>query len=424
MHTVPPASATSFVDYTAAAARGASYRARYGIDASVMFVLALCVGASAWMVHRTMDPRFFELPIGNDVWFEADLPTITDTMLHRWSDQSRNARHPLFPTLVTLPSYGFRTLGMTDRATVSLIVALGAAVWPAVFFLVARAATGRRLDAVIFTFLACVTSGTLFWLAVPETYVWSSLSVLAALALCAIDRKGRAGPGWYITSAAFCLAITVPNWIAGLLVAFARLPARRALQIAANSLSVVVVLWSVQRVAFPTAEFFIGYANNARFITPAASGGPGPVARALLFHSVVMPAIQVGNDPKWGRIMSVQRSSLGSSGRWGVAATVLWLPMLAFAMRGLFTSGADGGFRAVLAAALASQLGLFMIYGEETFLYSMHVAPLLVLAAALATRTAARRIVLGLALAVGVAAAVNNFLQFATAMTFFQSIGR
>jgi hypothetical protein len=137
-----------------------------------------------------------------------------------------------------------------------------------------------------------------------------------------------------------------------------------------------------------------------------------------------MPAIQVGSDPKWGRIMSVQRSSLGSSGPWGVAATVLWLPMLAFAVRGLFTSGADGGFRAVLAATLASQLGLFMIYGEETFLYSMQVAPLLVLAAALATRTAARRIVLGLALAAGVAAAVNNFLQFATAMTFFQSIGR
>jgi hypothetical protein len=106
---------------------------------------------------------------------------------------------------------------------------------------------------------------------------------------------------------------------------------------------------------------------------------------------------------------------------WGLLATALWLPMLGFAIRGLAASAANPGFRAALAATLAGQVLLFMIYGEETFLYSLQVAPLLVLAAALATRTPQRRIVLGLAGALIVAAAVNNARQLAEAMAFFQN---
>jgi hypothetical protein len=390
-------------------------------DAALMLAVAVCMAAAAWTVHRAMDPRFLALPVGNDVWFEADVPTLRDTILHRWSNQSRNARHPLFPLLISLPSYGLRAAGLSDRAAIAVLIVLGAAAWSATLYVLTRAATGRRLDAVVFTALSCVTSGAMFWLAVPETYAWSSLSLLLVLALCATDRDGRRGAVWYVGGAALCLGMTTSNWMAGLFVAAARHPWRRALQIAANSLCVVVLLWSVQRVVFPTAEFFIGYVSDAKFITPAAAGGPGPVARALFFHSVVMPAIQIVQEPKWGPIMSVQRSSIGSAGVWGLLATALWLPMLGFAIRGLAGSAENPGFRGALAATLAGQVLLFMIYGEETFLYSLQVAPLLVLAAALATRTPQRRIVLGLAGALIVAAAVNNARQLAQAMAFFQN---
>ncbi len=122
--------------------------------------------------------------------------------------------------------------------------------------------------------------------------------------------------------------------------------------------------------------------------------------------------------------MSVQRSTLGTSGAWGVLATVLWLPMLGFAMQGLLASAANRGFRIALGATLGGKLLLFMIYGEETFLYSLQVAPLLVLAAALATTTRHRWTVLGIAGALIVAAAVTNASQLATAMAFFQWGGR
>ena len=419
-----PRSGPSAVDTAAVTKAAGSSRRLDLVDAAVALAIALCIGVAAWLLHRSMDPRFFAIPAGNDVWFEGDLPTVADSMLHRWSDQSRNARHPLFPAVTTLPLYAIRTLGLGPAAALALLIGLGAAAWSVAFYVVARLITARRMDAVVFTTLACATSGTIFWVAMPETYVWSSLSVLLALGLCAGDPGGRRAEGWYVAAAALSLGVTLSNWIAGILVAASRHRWRRALQIAANSLCVVVVLWGLQRMIFPTAPFFIGHLGSARFIAPAASGGPGADARALLFHSAVMPAIEVVREPKWGPIMSVQRSSIGSSGPWGILATALWVGLLGFAVRGLLAGGADGGFRVALAGTLAAQLGLYMIYGEETFLYSLHVEPLLVLAAALATLTAERRIVLGLAAAFIVAATVNNIQQLEKAMTFFQSFAR
>ena len=146
-------------------------------------------------------------------------------------------------------------------------------------------------------------------------------------------RARATAPGLVHESYAFCLGVTSSNWIAGMLVAGIRHHWRRALQIVSNSLSVVVVLWAIQYALFPTADFLIGYAHLSRFILPDAAGGPGQAARALLFHSVVMPALQLVEEPKWGPIMSVQRSTLGSSGTFGIVATVLWAVMLVFAAR-------------------------------------------------------------------------------------------
>src|SRR6185295_12813545 len=239
----------------------------------------------------SLDPRFFTIPAGNDVWFEADLPTVSDTVLHRWSQQSRNARHPLFPLLATSSAYALRGARLDDRSILAVLSAAAGAMWASLFYVIARAVTRRRLDAIVFTALACSTSSAMFWLAVPETYTLGSLTLLAPLALCAIDTDRRVRSGWYVAASAVSLSVTSTNWMSGLFASAARWPWRRAVQITANALCVVVVLWAVQRMIFPTSPFFFGYSNESRFLRPPASGGPGPVARVLFFHSIVMPHI-------------------------------------------------------------------------------------------------------------------------------------
>jgi hypothetical protein len=390
------------------------------VDLAVALAFALSVGAAIWSLQRSMDARFFTIPAGNDVWFEGDVPTVADTVLHRWSDQSRNARHPLVPLLATDSAYVLRGAGLGDRSILALLSAAAGAVWVALFYVIARSLTAHRLDAIVFTLLVCSTSSAMFWLAVPETYSLGSLTLLVPLALCALDAGRRFGAGWYVAASAVSLSVTTTNWTCGIFTAAARWPWRRALQITANALSIVVVLWAVQRLIFPTAPFFFGYSNEQQFVLPAASGGLRPVMRVLFFHTIVMPEVAVIPEPKWGLAMSVQQSPLGSSGAWGVAATALWAALLVSTLFGLWTSGEHRRFRIVLAATIAGQVLLHLLYGEETFLYALHVAPLLILTAALAAgSTTWRRPILALALVLAFTAAVNNASQLGTALAFF-----
>jgi hypothetical protein len=389
-------------------------------DLAVAFLFALIIGAVIWSLQRSMDARFFIAPAGNDVWFEADLPTVADTVLHRWSVQSRNARHPLFPLLATGSAYALRAAGLGDRSILALLSTLAGAAWAALFYVIARSITARRLDAIVFTLLACSTSSAMFFLIVPETYTLGSLTLLVPLALCALDADRRFSEGWYVAASAVSLSVTSTNWMCGVSAAAARWPWRRALQITVNAVAFVLIVWAVQRLIFPTAPFFFGYSNEGRFVLPAASGGPGPVMRVLFSHSIVMPHIDLIAEPKWGTVMSVQHSAIASSGPWGVAATTLWGALLVATAVGLLTSRRDRRVRIVLGATLAGQVLLHLIYGEETFLYAMHVAPLLILAGTLAlASTRWRRAILALAVVLAFTAFVNNASQLRTAMAFF-----
>jgi hypothetical protein len=385
-------------------------------DVAIVLALLIAGAALVWSTTARFDPRFFREPDGNDVWFEADLPIVADRVLHRWSDQSRNARHPLFPAMVTLPANLLKPVA-GEQAALRLLIAACAAVWLAAFYLLLRAVTPGRLDALIFTALASVSAAAMFWVPVPETYALGSVSVIAALALAAWDPTGRAGATTYVAAAAFSLAVTTTNWVSGLATLVSRRPPRMALQLAANSLTVVVVLWALQHAVFPSAPFFIGEGAQTRFILPHGAAGIAQSLRAVLFHSMVMPAIQTVHEPKWGTIMSVQDAAIGSGGALALAATLLWALLLGLGAWAALTRASS--LRMPLLLALAGHLIVYSTYGEETFLYTLHIVPLLVCLAALATATRLRVAVLTAAGLLTLLLAAHNAGAFATALRFF-----
>src|SRR5262249_28916262 len=213
------------------------------------FALAAAVYSGA--TFRVFDDRFLALPVGNDVWFEADMPTVADTMLHRWADQGRNSRHPLFPLVTTVPLYGLRALGMAARPRLLAIVVVSAALWSAAVFTLLRLAAGRRLDACVLTMLPHVSAAGLFWLPALETSVLGSATLLAPLVLVASDVQLRRGGAWFTAASAISLSMTTTSWIAGIVAAAVRRPARAALQISANALSIVVAIWAVHKATVP-----------------------------------------------------------------------------------------------------------------------------------------------------------------------------
>ena len=72
---------------------------------------------------------------------------------------------------------------------------------------------------------------------------------------------------------------------------------------------------------------------------------------------------------------------------------------------------------------LVGQLSLHLLYGEETFLYALNFAPLLVVVASLSTQTKARLVALLLTSILVIGVGINNWLQLSEATQILRSYG-
>ena len=152
------------------------------------------------------------------------------------------------------------------------------------------------------------------------------------------------------------------------------------------------------------------------------SGGPLQITTAFVFHPMLMPSIvEVKHRKRPGRFrMSVQHSAPGSATPWGRAGAWMWAALLGLGMWSARTAARrHRALMRTLALTLLGQFALHQVYGaEETFLYSLHWLPLLIVVAACSTLTRARALALALAGALLVCAAVNNTHQLAGAVAY------
>ena len=201
--------------------------------------------------------------------------------------------------------------------------------------------------------------------------------------------------GAFLAADAFSLGITVTNWMSGIAATIARLPVQKATSLLLSSLVIVGVLFGGQKALFPSSNMpvflkpFNAKAEVVAFSGNPYSGGRGAALRGILFHGMVAPAIRF--HPSGGRMLTFQMSGLGSSGKLGLVATALWATLMTAGVVSLFACRMATATRLAFGAVLLGQLALHTIYGDEAFLYDLHVTPLLVILAALTTLTRANR---------------------------------
>jgi len=403
---------------------------RYWHDVLIVVVLAMTIGLASYQGAQFINPVIFDWDTDN-VWFQADLPRVYGNMVTRGSHHYRTKVHPLFSLIAFSLTFVLRRgLGFEPVIAVKIMIAAVASLWISMLFILLRLIGCHRFDAMLFSMLAAISASAIFWFVVPETYSFGSLSILLSLAIVALAQYLRLSPLWYMVVSALTLSFTVTNWMAGILATIVNHPWKRSLQITINAFCLVVVLWGVQKVLFPTAEFFlgdhfIGDREEAAYVLTPESGGPLHVVKSFVFHTMVMPTIEVVDKfdrPNWP-IMSTQTSVLGSGSLWGVMASILWVILLSLGLWGLFSIREHLRLRLVLALTLLGQLALHTLYGDETFLYALHFGPLLVVLSALSTLTRARLVALISTGALILSAGLNNGLQFRKATEFFQSHG-
>jgi hypothetical protein len=389
---------------------------RRKLDAVIFFALLLAVAFCNWHVTGIgghvapmIDVR------ADDVWFEADVDRVFADMTDRGANHYKTTVHPLFPLLLYPVTHTTQTLFHLDAIrAVRAVIAAAAGLWLAAFYFLLRLLRCRPLDAVVFALVAASTSAGLFWTAIPETYLFGSLTILGVLIVAAITaRRGSVSPTLDVIAGAASMSILVTDFGVNVASLISRYRLKQALQIACNALVVVVLLWGLQKYFFTSVQFFIGEHDKG---VPPPSRFTALVV--ILLHSFVAPGFwSLPNElPGVWPKLSYQHAGLGTMDFLKVMALISWVCLLGFAAWAVARVPQYPRFRIMLALSIVGQIGLHLMYGNETFLYAMDWMPLLVAAAALATLTPWRWVVLAVAVVFSITAGLHNGFELRAAL--------
>lgn len=401
----------------------ASSRAR--LAPATAMALALVVAIASWQRSARLHPVIYQYEAGGlsttDVWFDGDLPKIACMMTHADAGQHRvTSEHPLLPSATFGPAALLRLAHAAPPVVFRAWSAAVAGLWTMVFFALLYRITGRLADAIVFTMLGAATSAATFWMSVPEAFVLGSITLLLPFFLAAAPRP--AGPARHTLLAMLAMSVTVTNAISAASASFATLPWRHAWQVLANAVLLLTVTWAMQAAWFPHSTYFLGSGRVLELIRDDEKPAPAAVLRTALVSSIVMPAVAITHEPD-RQGLTVQHAWPHYDEWWGAGAAVAWVALFLAGVAELMRQESLRALRLVTGITVAGQLAIHFIIGRETFLYTMHIAPVLIVAAACAGLGRRRRLGLTLAATIAMAAAVNNSRQFDLAARVTHDLG-
>jgi hypothetical protein len=355
-----------------------------------------------------------------DVWFDADTARVISDMTSVSADHGRLSVHPLF-SLMTLPQvFLLRELfGLSPILAVRLVIAAATFIFSCAFYSLLRSIGLRRVDSSLFCALTMISGAAMFGLAVPETYVFGSSGIVLALLLVAVAQHRRISGVWFAAASALTLSATTTNWMVGIFATAVQHEWKETLKITLCALCVVLLLWGVEKLAFPTTGFIIPSQGEAQFFVAPTRASFKQCLRSFVLYSMVVPKIKEIPNGYYPDFISltVQNTSPYENTLLGLVANLCWLALLGLGTWALANSSAHRKLRIALVLSVGCQLLLHMLYGPETFLYSMHYMPLLMVLAAFSTLTKARLPALTLAVCLLVSAGLNNAQRLSQAAT-------
>ncbi|AKJ27922.1 hypothetical protein AAW51_1231 [Caldimonas brevitalea] len=359
------------------------------------FVTAFALGVTAPDRLYAPETLLFWTDAGNG-WFQSDVVRVLGDMSEWDGDHKRARVHPIF-SLVTIPVVAAiqALLSVDARTATALYGGATAAATVCLLFLTLRRLGRTTLESALLCLLLGVSAGWLFFYTIPESFQLGALTIAIVLFVgsAPVASARREGLRVSLASAA-SLSITVTNWMFGWLLAITRLRPLAALIATVAAFALVVGLALVQQRLMPTTALFTEGTNEQSYILKEDAGGPLLISKVFWFDSMLAPQPdRVGPNPYW-KGLSMQRADLGSGSLVGWPALVLWIGVLALGFLGLRHARAPKGFRLLLLGGLAGQWALHLVYGEETFLYALHLAPLLVVLASFAFESRLRPLVL------------------------------
>lgn len=380
-------------------------------------LLAIAVGAavSAYAMLHWLQVNPQRLLGVFDIWFESDMPRIAGSLIDRVGCMhARTTVHPLSSLLLATPAIVAHALGVSENGVVTGYIAAGAFTFGAILYATVRTLGLHRIDSVLVSALTATSAASVFWLSTPENYAWGAATILLSMLWLAAPR-GRHDLWTGPVQSALSLAITVTNWMAGLIAAVMALGVRRAIMVSAVGLVIVAALQPVQYELYPRAGGFLNLQQEALYsVLRPEKAQFSPLKRLVAMgdHVFVAPkhVVVAQNERLAPFKLSFQTLEIAQD---PIAAVALvgWLLLMALGVWAALRGRVPKPVAIAVGILIGANVLLHMVYGEELFLYSMHFISLYALVAAWAC-LGTRWIALPLIVVTAVAGHLHNGQAF------------
>jgi hypothetical protein len=394
------------------------------LPVSVAILLAI-IAATVCGYLAITNPRFLNDIRLMDTYFGADIPKRFLVLIDRNSTSADTYKHPLFPLLHVPVQIAHNAFHLDYPTAIAVVLAGNAALWTILTFLLCYHITHKVLDGFIYTMFALTTASSLFWLPTTETYAFGSTSILIPLVVAIMPSFSfnaiAHAIAFFVTS-----AITITNVIVAIVAQVAMIK-WRGLIIASLSGAILLLSASLlQRSLFPNSQFFLNPNSTKRDFTKFAGSKPIVNYMNEFILSPLTPArIYYGMIPKHNarvdRLPRISTMRLGAKIPYRIISASpvvvhrtlysLWIALLLSGVLSAILSRRDLPILPILLASVLGQFVLHAMYGyeNETFIYSLHWTPLLVMISATNSRHKWRYVALAFAVVLTVGCITCNF---------------
>lgn len=397
----------------------------------IVAIISLLFAALTFKRAGLLHPAIFEYGYRDGIWtsnlwFDGDIPKIKFMLSDRFFvGHNLTSEHPFMSFLLYFPFSLINTvLKLPIISTIRIFVTGVTIIFSVLTFLLLKKNGHKYIDSIIFTLLGLVSASATFWLLVPEAFSLGALSIIGALLLVESESFSRHPLVKGILINLVSISVTITNWTTGIFYTLINSKLSAAIKIFLGTVVSASLIWALEKLIFPSAKYFL--TNSGRtgesFYTLSISRVI-EVTRSFFMHTMVMPTQSILERAANSKTLSIQTSSFSYESVFGYIGLILWVILLVTGLIMTMASIRRDKVSLVVLLTLLSQLGLQLVFGRETFLYSMHFLPLFILTAANSLKTRFRIPMLIIAILAILFWVVNNQLALNNALAYVSDVG-
>lgn len=343
----------------------------------------------------------YAVRIEHDLWFGADVNRVIGNMVDPSSGHWRTYHHPLFslsmlplasPIFWAAKFVGFQP-DIAKAIAAQLIVSFSAGITWILIYVISLQMGLSIIQSFVIGLLFLSSSAFVFWWSTPETFPLGATTILLPFFFLGLREKSHTI--WLMTLVSSA-SITITNFIAGFISAYAVYGLRRVFFVLCSFSLVLTLIFSVvQKSYLPSANVFPNMQHEKKFIntnyfpmnaiydffvTPIVA----PFTPVLLNNATQLNSyrrtLKLDKNGNPTLQLHFKSPSMINISPLRFGAGLVWIVFLANGIyMGLFSQ--RNITCTALTVFLVFQFFLHLFYGDSPFLYSAHYAPVMILLA-------------------------------------------